>query len=178
MGDNHNTTTNPVRPLEGKLAIISGASRGIGAAVAHNLAAKGCNLVLNYTSAASSSPAATLATTLSTTHAITAVPVRADVSTADGCAAIVAAAKETFAKHDKPLRIDIVVNNAAVQSNGAIGTLTEDEFMRVYRINVLGPILLMQAVLDHLPWDRSGRIVNMSSVTNSSVRFSSFPNSN
>lgn len=156
----------PSRSLEGKLAIVSGGSRGIGAAVARNLAAKGCALVLNHTSASSDAAAAALAQELAAAHGVRAVPVRADISTEAGCAAIVAAAKGG----ESELRVDILINNAGVQSKAFLGELKVEEWERVYRINVLGTMLLTQAVLPYLPWDRSGRIVNMSSIVNSQVR--------
>ncbi|EOD51470.1 putative short chain dehydrogenase protein [Neofusicoccum parvum UCRNP2] len=164
MGDKTTIATSATRPLEGKLGIISGASRGIGAAVAHNLASKGCSLILNYTSASSAEQTATLASTLSSTHGITAVPVRADVSGEAGCAAIIAAAQ---AARPEKLQVDVLINNAAVTVKSYLGSIDADEFARVYKTNVLGPILLTQAALPFLPHDRSGRIVNMSSVVNS-----------
>lgn len=153
----------PRRSLEGKLAIVSGGSRGIGAAVARNLAAKGCALVLNHTSASSDAAAAALAQELAAAHGVRAMPVRADISTEAGCAAIVAAARGG----ESELRVDILINNAGVQSKAFLGELKVEEWERVYRINVLGTMLLTQAVLPYLPWDRSGRIVNMSSIVNS-----------
>lgn len=63
--------------------------------------------------------------------------------------------------------IDILVNNAGVSKNQVIEEVTIEEYERQYRINVLGPLLLMQAALPYLPTDRSGRIVNLSSVSSS-----------
>ncbi|KAB2578928.1 Short chain dehydrogenase [Lasiodiplodia theobromae] len=171
MGDNTTTTTPAAaplvaRPLEGKLGIISGGSRGIGAAVARSLAAKGCSLVLNHTSAASEGRAAALAQELRDAHGVAATAVRADISEESGCAAIIDAARSIFKGGDK-LRIDVLINNAAVQTKAYLGEIKPEEFWNIYKINVLGTVLLTQAVLPFLPWDRSGRIVNMSSVTNS-----------
>lgn len=64
-------------------------------------------------------------------------------------------------------QIDIIVNNAGVSVNQTIENVTIEEYERQYRINVLGPLLLMQAALPYLPHDRSGRIVNLSSVSSS-----------
>lgn len=177
MGDNTTTTTTTpaaaaplvARPLEGKLGIISGGSRGIGAAVARSLAAKGCSLVLNHTSAASEGRAAALAQELRDAHGVAATTVRADISEESGCAAIIDAARSIFKGGDE-LRIDVLINNAAVQTKAYLGDIKPEEFWNIYKINVLGTVLLTQAVLPFLPWDRSGRIVNMSSVTNSNVR--------
>lgn len=91
---------------------------------------------------------------------------RADVSEEAGCAAIIAAAQ---AARPEKLQVDVLINNAAVTVKSYLGSIDADEFARVYKTNVLGPILLTQAALPFLPHDRSGRIVNMSSVVNSQV---------
>ncbi|KAI9806211.1 MAG: hypothetical protein M1825_006326 [Sarcosagium campestre] len=154
------------RSLEGKLAIITGGSRGIGAAVARNLARKGCSLVLNYTSDSSSDSTQTLAETLSREHDISALAVQADMGSATGPAHVVNTSKNHFA-HPKTghFRIDIIVNNAGVSSNAAIADVSPEHFHSQYNINVLGPLLLVQAALPYLPTDRSGRIVNVSSTS-------------
>lgn len=63
------------------------------------------------------------------------------------------------------LQIDIIINNAGVSYNKYIQECTPEDFHKQYNINVLGPLLLVQAVLSYLPNDRSGRIVNLSSVS-------------
>lgn len=85
---------------------------------------------------------------------------------ATGPSHIVSTAKNNFA-HPKThkFQIDIVVNNAGVGSNTAIPDITPDGFEAMYRVNVLGPLLLVQAAMPYLPTDRSGRIVNVSSVS-------------
>lgn len=64
-------------------------------------------------------------------------------------------------------QIDIIINNAAISENMPLGEVTSQSFQLQYAINVLGPILLLQAALPFLPKDRSGRIVNVSSVSSS-----------
>ncbi|KAK3358895.1 hypothetical protein B0T25DRAFT_628456 [Lasiosphaeria hispida] len=156
------------RSLEGKLAIITGASRGIGAAIAANLASKGCNLVLNYTSASSTPTTTALATSLSTTHAITAIPIQADLSTPTGPASLIAQASSAFPSSTvSPFRIDILINNAGIALNAPLQSVTIPDFEATYRTNVLAPLLVVQAALPHLPTDRSGRIINISSVSSS-----------
>ncbi|ESZ97517.1 hypothetical protein SBOR_2064 [Sclerotinia borealis F-4128] len=156
------------RSLEGKLAIITGASRGIGAAIAENLASKGANLVLNYTSDSSSTLTAELSKSLEGKHGIKTLIVQADVSEKFGADNIISTTKSHFSDSQTGgFQIDILVNNAGVSKNTLIPEITIDDFQWQYKINVLGPLLLLQAALDYLPHDRSGRIINLSSVSSS-----------
>jgi len=156
------------RPLEGKIAIVTGASRGIGAAICQNLASKGASLILNYTSDSSASITETLSESLSQEHGVTCFIVQADVGSEGGAAHIINTSKNHFS-HPKTgkFQIDILVNNAGVAKNQTIAEVTVAEYERQYRINVLGPMLLMQAALPYLPNDRSGRVINLSSVSSS-----------
>ncbi|KHO01787.1 NAD(P)-binding domain protein [Metarhizium album ARSEF 1941] len=163
------------RPYENKLAIVTGGSRGIGEAVARRLAAKGANLVVAYTSESSKARAEALVAALSTSHNVQCASVQADLS--DPSAAVprvVSAARELFAAYSPTgnFQIDILINNAGVASNQhlndpTLGPVTADEFNRVYTVNVLAPLLLTQAAAPYLPANRSGRIVNVSSVSSS-----------
>ncbi|TGO32337.1 hypothetical protein BHYA_0327g00050 [Botrytis hyacinthi] len=155
------------RPLEGKLAIITGASRGIGAAIAENLASKGANLVLNYTSNSSATLTSELSKKLEEKHSIKTFIVQADVSEKSGAETIVSNTKSHFSDPSGKFQIDILVNNAGVSKNTPISDITIDDFNWQYKINVLGPLLLLQAALDYLPHDRSGRIINLGSVSSS-----------
>jgi 3-oxoacyl-[acyl-carrier protein] reductase len=77
-------------------------------------------------------------------------------------------AKENYSKltpDNSSFQIDIIINNAGISINQAISDVTIDAYESTYRINVLGPLLLMQAAEQYLPHDRSGRIVNLSSVS-------------
>ncbi|KAL7266250.1 hypothetical protein RUND412_011213 [Rhizina undulata] len=157
-------------PLKGKLAVITGGSRGIGAAIARNLASKGADLLLNFTSTSSLELAIKLKEEIATEIVPTShVEIfQADVGTPEGTQALVKYAAEKFKPaNGEKLQIDIVVNNAGVAGNMPLEDVKIEEFNRQYRVNVLGPILLMQAVLPYLPRDRSGRIVNLSSVSSS-----------
>ncbi|KAL8802550.1 MAG: hypothetical protein Q9182_003715 [Xanthomendoza sp. 2 TL-2023] len=156
------------RPLEGKLAIITGGSRGIGAASAKNLASKGAHVVLNYTSDSSAEKAESLSSSIQAEHNVRALPVQADLGDPNGPAHLLATVKNNFA-HPKTgkFQIDIIVNNAAVAANHTLDQVTAEAFHHQYNVNVLGPILLLQAALPYLPHDRSGGIVNLSSVSSS-----------
>ncbi|KAL8908615.1 MAG: hypothetical protein Q9207_000703 [Kuettlingeria erythrocarpa] len=156
------------RSLEGKLAIITGASRGIGSATASTLAAKGAHLVLNYTSDSSVERTKILSSDLQSRYHIQSLPVQADLGDPNGAAHLIAIAKNNFAHPETgKLVIDIIINNAGVSENQPLERVTAESFHRQYNINVLGPILLLQAALPYLPNDRSGRIVNISSVSSS-----------
>ncbi|KAL8700403.1 MAG: hypothetical protein Q9224_000985 [Gallowayella concinna] len=156
------------RSLEDKLAIITGGSRGIGAAIARNLASKGAHVILNYTSDSSAEKTESLSSSLQAEHNVRALPVQADLGDPNGPAHLLATAKNNFA-HPKTgkFQIDIIINNAGVAGNQILGQVTADAFHHQYNVNVLAPILLLQAALPYLPNDRSGRIVNLSSVSSS-----------
>ncbi|KAI6781001.1 L-xylo-3-hexulose reductase [Emericellopsis cladophorae] len=163
------------RPYDGKLGIVTGGSRGIGAAVVRRLAAKGCNLLIAYTSPSSEQPTQALISELTSTYQIQATLVQADLSSPTAASAtILQAAKDFYANYNasSPFRVDILINNAGVSSNQTMndpqkGAIQAEEFERVYAVNVLAPLLLTQAVAPFLPKDRSGRIVSVSSVSSS-----------
>ncbi|KAF3760656.1 NAD(P)-binding protein [Cryphonectria parasitica EP155] len=157
------------RILAGKLGIVTGASRGIGSAIAENLASKGCNLVLNYTSKSSTSLTKELSKKLEGKYGIQTFGVQADLGTPQGPSALIAATKDQFLSSppspDAKFQIDVIVNNAGVARNGKLGGIKAEDFDFTYHVNVLGPLLLMQAAAPYLPTDRSGRVVNLSSIS-------------
>ena len=157
---------NTTRTLEGRLALVTGASRGIGAATCENLASKGASLIMNYTSDSSASKTADLAKSLEEKYNIAAFPVQADMGSENGPAHIVEMALNRF-KHPKTgkFQVDIVVQNAGVASNRSIEKCDAEDFAWLYNVNVRGPLFLMKAVIPYLPNDRSGRVVNVSSVS-------------
>ncbi|KAF2721447.1 NAD(P)-binding protein [Polychaeton citri CBS 116435] len=154
------------RVLEGKLALVTGASRGIGAATCENLASKGCSLIMNYTSDSSSEKTQKLAERLQGDYGIQCLPVQADMGSESGPQYIVDIAKNRFA-HQKSGRfqVDIIINNAGIAGNKSIEESDIELFTSMYNVNVRGPLLLIKAAMAYLPTDRSGRIVNVSSVS-------------
>lgn len=122
--------------------------------------------MINYTSESSASKASDLASELESTHDVRVQTVQADMGTPTGPALIISTAKNHFS-HPKTstFRIDIIVNNAGVAGDHKLEDIKVEEFQRMYAVNVLGPLLLAQAALPYLPRDRSGRIVNVSSVS-------------
>ena len=163
-----NLTGSAPRVLEGKLAIVTGGSRGIGAATCENLASKGASLVINYTSESSADKSQQLAQKLQNTYGVKCLAVQADMGSENGPAHLVEMTKNNFS-HPKSgkLQIDIVVNNAGVASNLAVEECNSDDFAFLYNVNVRGPLFLMKAASPFLPHDRSGRVVNVSSVSSS-----------
>lgn len=140
------------------------------------LAAKGCNLLVVYTSDTSTEPTGALIAELTAAHSIHMASVQADLrQPAAVCSIIVEAASTLFASYSaagSAFQVDILINNAGVSSNErlndeATGPIAAVEFERVYAVNVLAPLLLTQAVAPYLPRDRSGRVVSVSSVSSS-----------
>ncbi|KAF2759678.1 short chain dehydrogenase [Pseudovirgaria hyperparasitica] len=158
--------TNSQRVLDGKVAIVT----GIGAATCRLLASRGANLVMNYTSEKSTAKIEELAKQLESDHGIQTTIVQADMGSIKGPAHVVETAKNHFS-HPKSgkFQLDIIINNAGVSSNHALADLTAEEqaedFAFQYNVNVRGPLLLVKAAIPYLPHDRSGRIVNLSSVS-------------
>jgi 3-oxoacyl-[acyl-carrier protein] reductase len=150
--------------LAGKVAVVTGASKGIGAAIAKSLAAEGAAVVVNY--ASSQSGADSVVQTILSAGGRS-VAVRGDVSKKTDVDAVVDAAIENFGK------LDIVVNNSGVYEFAGIQDVTEESFHRLLNINVLGPLLITRAAAKHL--GEGASVINIgsgiSSVTppNSSV---------
>ena len=124
--------------------------------------------MLNYTSDSSSEPTSKLVSELEAQHNVRALPVQADIGSIGGPSYLIETAKNHFS-HPKTgsFQIDIIINNAGIAADKPLGNIQPEEFTKMYSVNVLGPILLMQAALQYLPHDRSGRIVNLSSVSSS-----------
>ncbi|WP_158882019.1 glucose 1-dehydrogenase [Rhodanobacter sp. L36] len=139
--------------LTGKVAIVTGASKGIGAAIAKALAAAGASVVVNY---ASSKEGADKVVSTITAAGGKAFAVKGDVSKKADAEGIVAAAIEQFSK------LDVLVNNSGVYNFGALEDITEEDFHRQFGVNVLGLLLTTQAASKHL--GEGGSIINIGSV--------------
>jgi 3-oxoacyl-[acyl-carrier protein] reductase len=139
--------------LKGKVAVVTGASKGIGAAIAKSLAAEGASVVVNY--ASSKSGARTVVDAI-TEAGGTAVAVKGDVSKASEAEGIIDAAIKNYG------RLDILVNNSGVYEFAPIEAVTAEEFHRIFNINVLGLLLTTQAALKHI--GEGGSIINIGSL--------------
>jgi 3-oxoacyl-[acyl-carrier protein] reductase len=140
--------------LKGKVAVVTGASKGIGAAIARQLAADGASVVVNYSTSREGADKVVEEITKAGGKAVAAggsVSKEADVE------ALFTSTKKAFGK------VDILVNNAGVYAFAPIEQITADEYRRIYDTNVLGVFLATKAALPLFPAE-GGSIVNISSV--------------
>ena len=138
--------------LAGKVAVVTGASKGIGAGIARSLAADGASVVVNY---ASSKAGADAVVALIEAAGGEAVAVQGDVSRPADAKRIIDAAVETYG------RLDILVNNSGVYEFAPLSDITEESFHRQFNVNVLGLLLTTQAAAKHL--GEGGTVINIGS---------------
>ncbi|KAH7136061.1 short chain dehydrogenase [Dendryphion nanum] len=155
----------PPRVFDGKLAIVTGASRSFGAVCVEHFASRGANVVINYATDDSTPKAEALAKSFTDKYNVRALPVKADLSKPEAPQQLIDAAKSYFAHEDGSFQIDIIVNNAAVVNAQGVDVLDIDLFDATFNLNCKAPALLVKAAFPYLPHDRSGRIVNISSAT-------------
>ena len=141
------------KQLQDKVAVVTGASKGIGAAIAKALAAEGASVIVNYASSKAGADATVDAIQKAGGQA---VAVQGDVSKANEAQGIIDAAIKHYG------RLDILVNNSGVYAFGALEDITEAEFHRMFGTNVLGLLLTTQAAVKHL--GEGGSIINIGSV--------------
>jgi 3-oxoacyl-[acyl-carrier protein] reductase len=138
--------------LANKVAIVTGASKGIGAAIAKALAAAGAAVVVNYASSKAGADAVVAAITKAGGKAVS---VRGDVAKAADAQGIVDAAISAYG------RLDILVNNSGVYEFAPVEAITEEHFHRQFNVNVLGLLLATQAAVKVLK--EGGSVINISS---------------
>jgi 3-oxoacyl-[acyl-carrier protein] reductase len=151
------------RKLEGKVAVVTGASKGIGAAIAKHLAAEGAAVVVNYASSKSGAEAVVKEIKGGGGRA---VAVQADLSQTGDIERLFAEADKSFGG-----RLDILVNNAGIYEFAPLEQVTKEHFEKQFHLNVLGLILATQAAVKRIG-PEGGSIVNISSV----VSTLGFPN--
>jgi 3-oxoacyl-[acyl-carrier protein] reductase len=142
------------KKLEGQVAVVTGASKGIGAAIAEHLAAAGAAVVVNYASSRAGAEA--------TVNRIRqaggkAIAVQADVSKLDDIRRLFAETKKAFGT------LDVLVNNAGIYEFAPLEAITADHFHKQFDLNVLGLLLATQEAVKHFG-SSGGSIVNISSV--------------
>jgi 3-oxoacyl-[acyl-carrier protein] reductase len=138
--------------LSGKVAVVTGASKGIGAAIAKALAHEGASVVVNY---ASSKDGADKVVEEINSNGGKAVAVGGDVTRQADANSIIDAAIKNYGK------LDIVVNNSGVYEFAPVEEITEDQFHRMFNVNVLGLLLITQAAIKHL--GEGSSIINIGS---------------
>jgi 3-oxoacyl-[acyl-carrier protein] reductase len=151
-----NTTANK---LAGKVAVVTGASKGIGAAIAKQLAADGAAVVVNY---ASSKSGADKVVKEITAQGGKAIAVQADVAKLSDIGRLFAETKQAYG------RLDVLVNNAGVYEFLPLEQITEEHVHRQFNVNVLGLILTTQAAVKQFG-AAGGSIINLSSVASTSA---------
>src|SRR2546422_5194133 len=140
--------------LEGKVAVVTGASKGIGAGIAKGLAAAGGWVAVNSASAGGGGKVGAGRTTAAGGRAIV---VPGDVSKSADVARLFVETKAAYGA------LDVLVNNAAVYQFGTLEAMTEEEFHREFNTNVLGPLLMIREAVKHFG-PRGGSIINIGSM--------------
>jgi 3-oxoacyl-[acyl-carrier protein] reductase len=144
-----------VSPLQGKAAIVTGGTRGIGRAIALDLAANGADVALNYRKSAGL--AEEVAETIRGLGR-RALALQADVSSYDEAQAMVRSVLDEFG------RLDILVNNAGMNWDGVVWKMTEEQWDRVIEVDLKGTFNYTRAVIPIFREQGSGKIVNITSI--------------
>lgn len=142
--------------LEGKVAIVTGASRGIGAEIAKKYASLGATVVINYQGSQDKAEAVKEEIIAAGGNAIT---YKCDVSSFEQCEAFI---KDIYSQYKK---IDILVNNAGITRDGLLMAMSEEDFDDVININLKGTFNCIRFVSRFMMKQRSGKIINMSSIS-------------
>ena len=141
--------------LKGKCALVTGASRGIGKAIALKLASLGANLVLNYRS--SEAEALEVEKEIKD-MGVDAISVKGDISKIEDVENLVSAAKEKFGA------VDIMVNNAGITKDTLILRMKEEDFDKVIDVNLKGVFNCLKTITPVMVRQKHGKIINLSSV--------------
>jgi 3-oxoacyl-[acyl-carrier protein] reductase len=140
--------------LKGKVAVVTGASKGIGAAIAEDFAAEGAAVVVNYARSKSEAEAVVKRITQKDGRAIA---VQADVSKSEDIPRLFAEAKKAFGK------VDVLVNNAGIYEFAPLEAINADHFHKQFNLNVLGLLLATQEAVKNMGRE-GGSIINISSI--------------
>ena len=141
--------------LEGKVAVVTGSSRGVGRSVALAFGREGANVVVNYSRSEGAAQEVVKAIEAMGQRAIA---VKADVAKRDDAQALLKAAGDTFGK------VDILVNNAGITRPAMMHKMTEEQWDEVVDLHMKGTFLCAQAAYPYFKEQQSGRIINVTSV--------------
>ncbi|NME83215.1 SDR family oxidoreductase [Clostridium sp. SM-530-WT-3G] len=141
--------------LIGKVALVTGASRGIGRAIAVELAKEGASIVINYSKDNEGAKE-----TLEQVKKVNGygVIIKQDISSLEGCKSMIDEIINTMGK------VDILVNNAGISTIGLFMDAEEEDISRIINTNLMGPVYLTKYALQHMVPKRSGNIINISSM--------------
>lgn len=139
--------------LKGKTAVVTGAAKGIGRAIALAFAEKGCNIVLNYRSSVAEETIQEIEA-----KGVKCLPIQGDVSSFDFAADMMKQVKKEFGS------VDILVNNAGITRDMLLMRMKEEEFDSVIETNLKGTFNMIRHVSNIMLKQRSGAIINMASV--------------
>lgn len=142
--------------LENKVAVVTGASRGIGKSIALTFAREGANVLVNYVHGSDEANEVVIEIKK---LGRCAEAVKADVSIRSEAEAIIERAKKNFGT------VHILVNNAGMSTNGGIFDATESDWDRAIAVNLKGPFNCMQAVAKSMANQKYGKIINISSIS-------------
>lgn len=152
-----------VAELEGKVAVVTGAGRGLGRAIAEELADSGAQVVVNYSR--SKEPAEEVVKGISNGSEDRAVAIQADVSDAEQASRLIEEAVERFG------RIDILVNNAGINVDKTLKKMTPEDWDTVVQVDLNSCYYTLNAAMPHFVEQESGRIVNISSFVGQAGNF-------
>ena len=145
--------------LAGRVAFVTGGTRGIGAAIAHSLASQGATVAVGYSRSRDSAERFVAELTQTTRrYGAAASAHQGNVGSAADCRRTIAEVIDT------PGRLDILVNNAGITMDKTVAAMSEEDWYTVLAVNLSGAFFMSQAALRHMVAQGSGRIVNVSSV--------------
>jgi NAD(P)-dependent dehydrogenase (short-subunit alcohol dehydrogenase family) len=143
------------RPLAGKVALVTGGTRGIGAAISHRLAEDGAHVAAGYWR--HHEPAEKFMAEMSAQYPGTITVHHGNIGDADDCRRVV---REVIEQHG---RLDVLVNNAGITIDKTVAKMGDEDWHRVISINLSGAFFVAQAALEHMVQRGTGRIINISS---------------
>jgi NAD(P)-dependent dehydrogenase (short-subunit alcohol dehydrogenase family) len=142
-------------PLAGKVALVTGGTRGIGAAISHRLAEDGAHVAAGYWR--HHEPAEKFTTSMNEEYPGTITVHHGNIGESEDCRRVV---REVIEQHG---RLDILVNNAGITIDKTVARMGDEDWLRVISINLSGAFFVAQAALEHMLERGSGRIINISS---------------